>query len=373
MASFYGLYHPCIHFQDEGWLKLAALYWDGLYRMVPGAITPDDTDQVMELIDSGFVEGKHPGMGANKIAEPFRNLIRARGTQLDRKFGVRPSTAWTKLDHVHSEKMDKGVVKELVDHNLVKVQGEWLGVHPQLAKVYMTALADTMAPMVGARPIAENTIDHVAVSGLTVERLSEALLGGADGIDILGNGNDAEMTMASIAIRYVIPVDPAAIEAEQIIQFRKKYVAERAQFQTAINELVAGLSHLKDIRDPRDVKKHLKNEFEKKLAPKLADLKDAMSGIGWDTVDSTAAASFAVPQGLAAALSALGLAATGGVATAIGIALSGWRIWRKRKTAISNRLKPSAESFLYRVERELKPRTVTRDILVDSQKFLPHL
>src|SRR2546430_11603576 len=29
------LYYPFIHFRDEGWLKLTALYWDGMRRIVP--------------------------------------------------------------------------------------------------------------------------------------------------------------------------------------------------------------------------------------------------------------------------------------------------------------------------------------------------
>ena len=39
-----GLYHPFIHFKDDDWLKLSALYWDRMARIVPiatGAIRYD--------------------------------------------------------------------------------------------------------------------------------------------------------------------------------------------------------------------------------------------------------------------------------------------------------------------------------------------
>ena len=36
--SYVGLYYPFIDFRDEGWLKLTALYWDSLRRIVPQAL-----------------------------------------------------------------------------------------------------------------------------------------------------------------------------------------------------------------------------------------------------------------------------------------------------------------------------------------------
>ncbi len=39
----YSLYYPYIHFHDEKWLKLAALYYDGLGRIVPQGFEPNDS------------------------------------------------------------------------------------------------------------------------------------------------------------------------------------------------------------------------------------------------------------------------------------------------------------------------------------------
>ena len=231
----------------------------------------------------------------------------------------------------------------------------------------MTALAEVMAPMVGARPIAEDAIDHVAVSGLTMEALSNALLGHSDRP---GGANGYEMTMASLAISYVVPADVAAIPAKKIIQFHKRHPAERSEFQIAINEIVKGLGYLKDVKNPEDAQKHLRNEYEKKLGPKLTNLKKAMTNAGWDTFDSATAATFAIPQGLATALAFIGFSLPAAAAV-VGIALSSWTIWRKREKAISDVLTPSAEAFLYQINRSLKPEVVTEEILSARRGFLP--
>jgi hypothetical protein len=373
MPTYHGLYHPFIHFQNEAWLKLTALYWDGIFRMVPETIVPDDSNEVRVLAESGFIGNRHPGMGAGHIAEPFRHLLSTRGEQLNRKYGVQPLTPWRTLDHIHLEKMDEKLVQELIAYRLGRIQGSWLGMQPPLTSVYMTALAEVMAPMIGARPIAEQSIDHIAVSGLTVERLSSALLGREEGPAVAQLGNDVETAMASLAISYVVPENAGAIPAKQIVQFRREFSEERAQFQTEIQKTITGLAHLKDVRNPADVKKHLKSEYDKNLGPKLARLKNGMTRIGWDTVDSTAAASFVLPQGIAIALQTLGFALTGGIATALGVAFCGWTVWRKREKAKADTLKPSSEAFLYRIEHFLKPEMLTDQVLTNSRTFLPYV
>ncbi len=46
MVTYFGLYYPFIHFKDEGWLKLTALYWDGMKRIVPSGARLRDSDEV---------------------------------------------------------------------------------------------------------------------------------------------------------------------------------------------------------------------------------------------------------------------------------------------------------------------------------------
>ena len=340
--------------------------------MVPDSIVPGDSDEVRELIDDGFIESRHPGMGAYRIYEPFRDLVARHGDELGRKFSAR-IVAWDTLDHVHMEKMEERLIEDLVACGLAQINGPWLGMQPQLASVYMTALAEAMAPMIGARPVAETPTNHIAVSGLTIERLADSLLHLPQRRDRLKDKNEIEVAMASLAMSYIIPDKPETIPAKAINKFRKEFVEERAQFQLETMKLVEGLEYLKEARDLRDIEKHLRNAYEKGPGQRLSRLKKGMARAGWDTIDGATAASFAIPQGLANALHAMGLNLTGAIASAAGIAFTGWTLWRKYEKTRIDLLKPTSEAFLYRLERSLAPRALADSLSADSQKFLPYV
>lgn len=46
-------YYPYIEIQNSNWLKSALLYWEGIWRMVPLRITPNDNREVHLLLDKG--------------------------------------------------------------------------------------------------------------------------------------------------------------------------------------------------------------------------------------------------------------------------------------------------------------------------------
>jgi hypothetical protein len=62
---------------------------------------------------------------------------------------------------------------------------------------------------------------------------------------------EVEESMASLAFRTVVPVDPVRIPAEKIIEFRQNYAEERGLFQAELAKLAGGLAHLKDVNDPQ--------------------------------------------------------------------------------------------------------------------------
>ena len=55
-----GLYHPFIHFKDDDWLKLSALYWDRMARIVP------------QLLERSAYDGAREGLVS--YACPCNNL-----------------------------------------------------------------------------------------------------------------------------------------------------------------------------------------------------------------------------------------------------------------------------------------------------------
>jgi hypothetical protein len=71
MDTYSGLYYPFIHFKDEQWLKLSALYWDKMARIVPAKYPTEDGATVKEL--SGFID-LPPNLGEAGIQRDIREL-----------------------------------------------------------------------------------------------------------------------------------------------------------------------------------------------------------------------------------------------------------------------------------------------------------
>jgi hypothetical protein len=94
-----GFTTPSSTFRNEGWLKLTALYWDSLRRIVPSGASVHDTDQVKRLVDDGFIQNKKPHGAALQISYPFRELIAAHGHTLRTQFAVAKRDSWPDDPH----------------------------------------------------------------------------------------------------------------------------------------------------------------------------------------------------------------------------------------------------------------------------------
>ena len=99
-----------------------------------------------------------------------------------------------------------------------------------------------------------------------------------------------------------MPIDPARIPAEKIIEFRQTYAEERDQFQVEVAGLTGAFAYLRDVNDPHEVEQHLQSEYDKTLAPRLAALRKGLNSANIDTADSAMAVSFALPASVTAIL-----------------------------------------------------------------------
>jgi uncharacterized protein DUF6236 len=380
MATFHGLYYPYIHFQDEGWLKTAALYWDSMGR-IAGPDTPlSDSDEVQRLFDAGFVQNQPPVfMATEEIAKPFSALLASRGEVLQQKFGVDANTSDDNLSAIYVEKINKELLKDLSALKLVRTrdpQDRWIEINTRLGVVYITALAEAMAPLIGHRPLAEEGKYHVAISGLTLERLTDALLND-DGMRREPQHQDTEIegAMATIALRYVVPANPEAIPANEIIMFRKNYQEERGQFQAEVTKIIKELEYIKAMSNRDEILRHLQTEYDKRLAGKVKRLEEGMQRAKWNTIENAMAASWALPAGLGTVLTALGLSAVTGVGAAVmgvvGVGFVGWSILRKHRNEEIDLLKPTTEAYLYHAKKVLSPQALADKIYTDGRMLLP--
>jgi len=275
--------------------------------------------------------------------------------------------------------MDHQLLSDLFGAGLVASRSDdprWIGMHPRLVKVYMMSLAEAMASSLGAHPLTDESFDHVAVTGLTMERLAAALFdlpefpvpATVDGLD-----REVEAVMVSLALRNVVPTDPARIPAQKIIDFRKTYAEERGLFQAEIAKLTDGLAYLRDVDDPHEVEQYLQNEYDKTLAPRLERLRNGLKSANIDTVESAMAVTVGLPAALVAIFNAVGVTPTPSAGAAASLTFAAWAIWRRRNKAVDNLLKPSPEAYLYRAEKLSTPKVMADEIYASSRKFLANV
>ena len=401
MVGYEGLYYPYIHFRDEGWLKLSALYWDGMYRIVPDAVQLRDSDDVKALIAADFIPTESPQVLAEAVVEVnplFRGLVQRHGAALaGAGFGVDHTDSWpqdpytaryappetrnAKLAYVFGEKMSEQLLSDLFGCGLTATRSDdprWIGMHPKIANVYMTLLADAVARRLAARPVTSAIRDHVALSGMTVDRLAAHLLRNTTPVKTRDKTDlenlvktlaqsppgpvDLHETMGSLSLTYAVPATPRSVPVSKIVDFRERYADERRLFQLGIENLVSSVGELGEVRDTRAVKRQLTHLYRKTLEPETKDVEDALRGARIDTVPSTLSTSFALPTGVVTALGAIGIGVAPVIAATGGLAFGIWTVWRRYVKARAHALDPSAATYLYRMKRELTPEKTTSAI-----------
>src|SRR5437588_12611117 len=85
-----GLYYPSIEFNDDAWVKVAALYWDKLGRIVPSGYNPDDSDTIKQLTEeANFIKNFAPNFKEREfIGRLFGELLRSKGEELIKLYNI---------------------------------------------------------------------------------------------------------------------------------------------------------------------------------------------------------------------------------------------------------------------------------------------
>src|SRR5919199_3716249 len=227
MTNYQALYYPFIHFKDDRWVKLAALYWDKLGRIVPYDYATEDSDTVKAL--GSFVTTLRPDWVNPAFGESFADFITEYAPKLSAKYGLHLRDSWPslpeaqrppkpggpsgndpRLGYIYYEKLSDDVRDAMLSSGLASTDtrgDQWIGMHPRLAGVYMTALAEQLSADRGLRPLTDEARDHVAVSGLSTARLAEVLLDDVSLVDASPTDTEVETVLVSIAFEAVVPKD----------------------------------------------------------------------------------------------------------------------------------------------------------------------
>jgi hypothetical protein len=98
MAHYVGLYYPFIHFKNDAWLKLTALYWDKMGRIVPETYRTEDTDTVKQLAEqAGYIETFRPTWVRPEFGEKFVRFLETHADRLRKRYDVSERHKWPNL------------------------------------------------------------------------------------------------------------------------------------------------------------------------------------------------------------------------------------------------------------------------------------
>ncbi|MCC8250063.1 DUF6236 family protein [Saccharothrix luteola] len=288
------LYYPYIHIRDDRWLKYAALYWWKMARLKPIGYPAGDSPEAAPLLDEWLIDVA-PDRAASPVSESFLRLTVANAARLRQRYGLtdgdrrwffaRPGAPRRfrmdpRLGYVHVSKMSYRLVDAIVDAGLGDVahdvDGEWLGVHAELASVYMCAMAEEVAAKEHLHPVTDQVLPYAASAGWSVDRLAEVLLGERH----TAPPRDPVGRFVIAAFEAVVPANLDAVPFEKIMEVRERYRRELNAFRQYVTEQVEGLTRLGDIRDVDVYRAHLEHEVERTVRDRLDDLRDRLLELG---------------------------------------------------------------------------------------------
>jgi hypothetical protein len=330
-----------------------------------------------------FVKTVHPDWVRPQFGETFIDFVDEYADRLRDRYGLdlrdqwppvpepqRPPTAGgssgtdPRLGYVFYEKMSEGTKERLQASGLAEpdvADARWIGMHPRLARVYMTALADQLAGEQGLSPLTDDTVDHVSMGGCSVERLAHAVLEDVALLDSPRGTREVENVAAFLALEVVLPRAIESIPADDIMDFRSRYLGNRGAFQAYLSGFLEKRGWLRQIEDPATLAMRIKEEYEKDLKPKLAELRSKLAVAKIDTVPGVLLMQLGVP-GMMGQVGVMAHVATNpafaGIATATGTALALSKVVRDHRKGRREALTSSPVAYLMRVEENLAPATV---------------
>ena len=272
------LYYPTIEIQDETFLKVALLFWDKVFRIVPESVTPNDSFEVKLAVEANLLENINlNSQDLVKTAEKFtvycEKLHSIPAAFTNRNFEIK----------IHPEKIDEKlrVYFRQIAYNIDR-QG-YYHVDETIGSGYMFYLADTISQR---RNIAKLTEDIDVFAGMTF----------FDG----GAGFGEEMitdtsldAYSNLVIESLIPADIRSLSIDKIIKLNEKYKVEKTRFRNLISNFIGKLSKIEDSEFAKKEIESFKKSLIENQATKyevlrsfIGELKFSLFYVGFPTLIS---------------------------------------------------------------------------------------
>lgn len=384
MSAKSGLYYPYIHFRDDQWLKLAALYWTSMARMVPHNYPTSDSPTVERLKgDLDFVVDLQPGASAERTARLFLSLLESHGETLVERLGVgypeRDARGWRwkhpegkegRIGFIYAEKLNGELISAMsslglamprpgaahkVDRiSMMHGEAPWIGMDERLAAVYMSVLADDVATSNAVAPCTDQPGLVAAIGGWSMETVAQLLLGEpSDTEPALVSDVNARELIAYMAIDMIGPTQIERVPVEKIVQFRLKHGDELSAFRRTVEEIVEELPNIGPDMSVAILNTYIKEEVTVKLDNPRRELQRALKASKIDTALKMIGIQVTLP-GLSAGLGSIGVGLDPLIGTGVGAAVGFATAARERSKFKANlRTQASAASYLLELERSL--------------------
>ena len=264
-SKFSALYYPSIEFGDPRWLWAAALIWDRIYRIVPRHYSPEDSENVKRLCESGEIGAAiHPDPYTKLVSEQFKEGLES----------GRWNAAALTLDidqeyaRLHEDKVDVQLRNIIISRGKAKSHGDWLHVPTEFEAHYMTYLARHVAEENGLNLITD-------VSPAWTGTTYFAFDGKVEDWPLKQHPN----VLAALVVRDFVPTNILDIEPKRLISFREKYRDERHRFVQSIRESAKLFANCNDPKIVRDIYEDVK----KGIASSMEDYKRSMEVLKVET------------------------------------------------------------------------------------------
>lgn len=287
-ASSIALYYPYIHIRDDTWLKYAALYWPVVTRLVPEGYPTEDSPVAAGFVRAEVLSDLPTTAALPETNSDFFGMVSARADELRARFGITHREGWPvrdggagsegpgadpRLTYLHYSKFQARHINMIVRNGLGEkhygYHGNWLGMHPDLAAVYMCLLVNQLAQHESLHPVTDQDLPHDALLEWDVERVTEVLLGVPPRL----RQRDMTQEFVTAAVHTVVPAGLADVPVEKILELRETFRGDFYRFRAHVGD------RFTELRADATAHRHLSVAVDELVRGELADLEDKLRSI----------------------------------------------------------------------------------------------
>jgi hypothetical protein len=314
------LYYPGLEFPSVTWVKAALLYWEGLLRIVPDGVSPNDPAEVKELVEAGVIQNVSPAPFRRATTDAFgprlEELLRSRaGKPIEDEWAACPN-ARDGETLVHLTQIEHVLARKLEARHLMSAAGEWARMSPAVARLYQITMANEAARQLFAAPVTDNVGNDVACSYFAFEKMQiDPHLVPPDGLQF-----------AQLYLPFPSQKVVDTISLNRLLEIRSKYQLMRRRFRDTIQHRTAAIATLPSVQAIHAHLDTLAKELVEQLELEREALRASRVRDAWTLLGITAPLTLGSVWAIAGAETIL--AAAGGFGT-VGLGSLGWYLERR--------------------------------------------